>query len=185
MGSRIVKLFPNKRRAGNWTISDNDLAVAVIESLVRHKLAVLCAPIEIEYLGGERRDNIRESPEGGWINRRAPLAYKRSPNNEFNIHLAKSMRDGTRDGGRRQSNVERSQANVDAWLKDLEEHRATGEPTAFEQSCQKTLDKFKKPHSRWWWYRLVAVEFLHQCVEVTVEWARQQIELVKQRASKQ
>jgi hypothetical protein len=60
MGSRIVKLFPNKRRAGNWTISEDDLAVAVTESLVRHKLAVLCAPIEIEYLGGQRRDNIRD-----------------------------------------------------------------------------------------------------------------------------
>ena len=64
LGSRIVNLFPNKRRAGNWTISEDDLAVAVIESLVRHKLAVLCAPIEIEYLGGQRRDNIRDPLKG-------------------------------------------------------------------------------------------------------------------------
>jgi hypothetical protein len=64
MGSRIVNLFPNKRRAGNWTISEDHLAVAVVESLVRHKLAVLCAPIEIEYLGGQRRDNIRDPPKG-------------------------------------------------------------------------------------------------------------------------
>jgi len=112
------------------------------------------------------------------------LAYKRSTNDEFNIHLAKCMRDGTRDGGRKQSNVERSQANVDAWLKDLEEHRAKGEPTAFEQACQKTLDEFKKPHSTAWWWKLVVVEFLRQCVEVTVEWTRQQIERVWRRQEK-
>jgi hypothetical protein len=180
MGSRIVNLFPNKRRAGNWTISEDDLAVAVIESLVRHKLAVLCAPIEIEYLGGHRQDNIRDRLKGDGQEGEAPLAYKRSTN-EFNTDLAKCMCDGTRDGGRKLSNVERSQAKVDAWLKDLEEHRAKGEPTAFEQAFQKTLDKFKKPHSRWWWYRLVAIEFLHQCVEVTVEWVRQQIERVRRR----
>jgi len=64
MGSRIVKLFPNKRRAGNWTISESDIELAVTEALVRHKLAVLCAPIEIEYLGGQRRDNIRDRLKG-------------------------------------------------------------------------------------------------------------------------
>jgi hypothetical protein len=87
------------------------------------------------------------------------MAYRRNINNEFNIYLGKCMAD------RKQSNVERSQANVDAWLKDLEEHRAKGEPTAFEQACQKTLDKFKQPHSDAWWWRLVIVEFLRQCGE--------------------
>jgi hypothetical protein len=112
------------------------------------------------------------------------LAYKRSTNNEFNIHLVKCMRDRTRDSERKQSNVERSQASVDAWLKDLEEHRTRGEPTAFEQTCQKTLDEFKKPRSAAWWWKLVVVEFLRQCVEVIVEWAQQQIELVWRRQEK-
>jgi hypothetical protein len=54
------------------------------------------------------------------------LAYKRSTNNEFNFHLAKCMGDGTRDGGPSQSKVERSQANANAWLKELENHRSQG-----------------------------------------------------------
>jgi hypothetical protein len=64
------------------------------------------------------------------------------------------MGDGTRDGGRKPSNVERSQANVDAWLKDLEEHRAKGEPTAFEEATQNTLDSFKDRSTAGWWYRI-------------------------------
>ena len=92
------------------------------------------------------------------------MAYKRSTNNEFNVHLAKCMR----DGGRKPSNVERSQANVDAWLKDLEEHRAKGEPTAFEQATQNTLDSFKDRSTAWWWYRIVR-EFLTQCGEKVCE----------------
>jgi hypothetical protein len=94
--------------------------------------------------------------------------YKRPTNDEFNIHLAKRLADRKC----KQPNVERSQANVDAWLKDLEEHRAKGEPTAFEQACQKTLDKFKQPHSDAWWWRLVIVEFARQCGEKVWEFIR-------------
>jgi hypothetical protein len=59
MGSRIVKMFPKKRAAGNWTISEYDIAIAVTEALVRHKQAVTDAQIQIEYLGGQRRDTLR------------------------------------------------------------------------------------------------------------------------------
>jgi hypothetical protein len=71
--------------------------------------------------------------------------YKRPTNGEFNIHLAKRMPD------RKASNVERSQANVDAWLKDLEEHRAKGDPTEFVKACNKNLDEYSKPHGNAWW----------------------------------
>jgi hypothetical protein len=62
MGSRIVKMFPKKRAAGNWTISEYDISLAVTEALMRHKQAMMLAPIEIEYLGGERRDDKRPRP---------------------------------------------------------------------------------------------------------------------------
>jgi len=60
MGSRIIGIFPNKRRRGNWTISEYDIAIAVTEALVRYKLAMETAHVEIEYLGGQRRDTLRE-----------------------------------------------------------------------------------------------------------------------------
>jgi hypothetical protein len=112
-----------------------------------------------------------------------PLAYKRSTNNEFNIHLAKRMRDRKPDGGRTQSNAERSQANVDAWLKDLEEHRAKGEPTAFEQATQKTLDSFKDRSTAWWWYRMVR-EILTQCSEFITRRAEAVVRLAKRIAKR-
>lgn len=84
--------------------------------------------------------------------------YRRRSNSEFNIHLAKRMSD------RKQSNVERSQANVDAWLAELEAKRAKGEPTAFEGATKNTLDSFKDRSTAWWWYRIVR-EFLTQCGE--------------------
>ena len=75
------------------------------------------------------------------------MAYKRSSNNELNIHLAKCMR----DDGRKPSNVERSQANVDAWLAELEAKRAKGEPTDFVKACNKNLAEYNKPHGNVWW----------------------------------
>ena len=71
--------------------------------------------------------------------------YKRSTNNEFNIQLAKHIAD------RKPSNVERSQANVDAWLADLEAKRTKGEPSEFVKACNKNLDEYSKPHGNAWW----------------------------------
>ena len=91
--------------------------------------------------------------------------YRRRSNSEFNIHLAKRMSD------RKQSNVERSQANVDAWLAELEAKRAKGEPTAFEEATKNTLDTFKDRSTAWWWYCIVR-EFLTQCWEKVWELIR-------------
>ena len=63
--------------------------------------------------------------------------------------------------------------------------RNVGEPPPeFVRVFQKRLDEFKKPHSAAWWWKLVVIEFLRQCVEISVEWARQQIERVWRRREK-
>jgi len=180
MGSRIVSLFPNKRQAGNWTISEDDLAVAVIQCLVRHQLAVLCAPIEIEYLGGQRRDTIRETP----------MSNYRRDDQEFRNRIADRADELKADQEQREY-AERYEYGVQHpdEYPNPEFHarygRNVGEaPSAFARASLKRLDEFKKPHSRCWWYRLVAIEFLHQCVEVTVEWARQHIERMRRRHEK-
>jgi len=176
-GSRIVSLFPNKRQAGNWTIFEDDLAVAVIECLVRHKLAVLCAPIEIEYLGGQRRDTLRETP----------MSNYRHDDQEFRNRVANRADELKADQEQREyaERYEYGVQNPDEYP-NPEFHarcgRNVGEaPAAFARASQMRLDEFKKPNSRWWWYQLVAIEFLHHCVEVTVEWAWQQIERVRRR----
>jgi hypothetical protein len=49
------------------------------------------------------------------------------------------------------SNIERAQANVDAWLAELEEKRANGEPTDFERACNRALAEYDKTHGTLWW----------------------------------
>jgi hypothetical protein len=161
MGSRIVNLFPNKRRAGNWTISEDDLAVAVVESLVRHKLAVLCAPIEIEYLGGQRRDTLRERP----------MSNYRRDDQEFRNSIA-NRADELKAAQEQRKYVERYEYAVQH--PDEYPHpefharygRNVGEPpSAFAIATQRRVDEFKKPHSTARWWKLVVVEFFHQCGE--------------------
>jgi hypothetical protein len=72
------------------------------------------------------------------------MAYKRSTDNEFNVHLAKCMCDGTRDGGRKQTNIERAQANVDKWLAEQEAYKARGEKTPWVLAMQRNQ---RVPHN--------------------------------------
>jgi hypothetical protein len=156
LGSRIVNLFPNKRRAGNWTISENDLAVAVIESLVRHKLATMTTPIEVEYFGGQRRDTLRVEEE-------EPMStYRRRNNGEFNRYLARleaELREQREEAARQQEPqvdpAAQQEANVALFL----------------DTCTKAVEQFQN-RSRLWWSKTIAIEWLHQRAEVVVRLAR-------------
>jgi hypothetical protein len=137
-----------------WTMTPADLDDTVTDILVSGRKS---EPFII--MAAQRRDQLRNLALSEHTYGRTVMStYRRSSNSEFNFRLAKRMSD------RKQSNVERSQANVDAWLKDVEEHRAKGEPTAFEEATQNTLGKFQNRSTAWWWYRIVR-EFSTQCGE--------------------
>ena len=158
LGSRIVNLFPKKRRAGNWTISENDLAVAVIESLVRHKLATMTARIEIEYVGGQRRDTLREKEE-----EEEPMStYRRKNNGEFNRYLARledELRQQQEEAARQQEPQEDPAAQEEANV------------VLFLDTCTKTVEQFQN-RSRLWWWKTIAIEWLHQRAEAVVQLAK-------------
>jgi hypothetical protein len=155
LGSRIVNLFPNKRRAGNWTISENDLAVAVIGSLVRHKLATMTAPIEVEYVGGQRRDTLREEEE-------EPMStYRRKNNGEFNRYLAR-LEAELREQGEEAARQQEPQVDPAA--------QEEANVALFLDTCTKAVEQFQN-RSRLWWWKTIAIEWLQLRAEAVVRLA--------------
>lgn len=75
------------------------------------------------------------------------MGYRRSSNAAFNIHLSKV----TRDRKPSQTNIEKAEANIDAWLADLEAKKASGEQSDFVRACNKNLAEYSKPHGNVWW----------------------------------
>jgi len=156
LGSRIVNLFPNKRRAGNWTISENDLAVAVIESLVRHKLATITAPVEVEYVGGQRLDTLREEEE-------EPMStYRRKNNGEFNRYLARLEAELCEQGAHA---ARQEESHVDPAAQE------EANVALFLDTCTKAVEQFQNK-SRLWWWETIAIEWLHQRAEAVVRLVR-------------
>ena len=75
------------------------------------------------------------------------MSYRRSTNNSFNIELGKRLAERKPP----QTNIERSEANIDAWLADLEAKKASGEQSDFVKACNKNLADYSEPHSWLWW----------------------------------
>jgi hypothetical protein len=98
--------------------------------------------------------------------------YKRSTNNEFNIHLAKHLRNHeSAQPERKLTNAEQAQARVDAWLNDKEAQ------ANFVAAFNKELERWKNPSTAWLWWRIVR-EFLTQCWETCWEFITRRAEAV-------
>lgn len=154
LGSRIVNLFPNKRWTGNWSISENDLAVAVIEALVRYKEAVKDAATQVEYVGGQRRDTLREEDE------ESTSTYRRKNNGEFSKYLAKL-----------ESELCEPQEEAAPDPQDNPAAQVEANVALFLETCTKAIQQFQN-RSRLWWWKTIAIEWLHQRFEAVVRIAK-------------
>jgi hypothetical protein len=77
------------------------------------------------------------------------MPYKRSTNAGFNLFLDKMRKQNEPEPP--QSNIEKSQARLDAWLAEEEARKQRGEKSPFVQAVQKNLDEYSKPHGNVWW----------------------------------
>jgi hypothetical protein len=77
------------------------------------------------------------------------MGYKRSANNEFNAHLERMRKQNAPKPP--QTNIEKSQARLDAWLAEQEAYAQRGEKSPWVLAMQKNLDEYSKPHGNAWW----------------------------------
>jgi hypothetical protein len=77
------------------------------------------------------------------------MPYKRSTNGEFNLFLDKARKQNEPEPP--QTNIEKSQANVDKWLAEEEARKQRDEKSPFVEAVQRNLDAYSKPHGNAWW----------------------------------
>jgi hypothetical protein len=114
------------------------------------------AQAQVEYVGGQRRDPLREEEE------ESMSTYRRKNNGEFRRYLAR----------------------LEAELSDpLEETARQKEPQAdpgaqeeanvalFLETCTKAVQQFQNRSKLWWW-KTIAIEWLHQRAEAVLRLAK-------------
>src|ERR1700677_463607 len=77
------------------------------------------------------------------------MPYKRSTNAGFNLFLDKMRKQNEPEPP--QTNIEKSQARLDAWLAEQEAYAQRGEKSPWVLAMQRNLDEYNKPHSWLWW----------------------------------
>jgi hypothetical protein len=112
--------------------------------------------IEVEYVGGQRRDTLREEEE-------EPMStYRRRNNGEFNRYLARLEAD-LREQGEEATRQQEPQVDPAA--------QQEANVVLFLDTCTKAVEQFRN-RSRLWWWKTIAIEWLHQRAEAVVRLAK-------------